>query len=434
MRKLVETFFRHYLAERDLEATLSLLTENIVSIGTGAHEIAHNQAELRALLICEFEELPTPMKYEINNLTEMLLCADAGNVFADVRVRMENNGAAMEMNARFTCTCARVDGMWKIACLHMSMPASEQEEGRFFPLYFGTGTAGTITTDSSAKLMELVSRTLPGGIMGGFLEEDLPLYVVNDRMLEILGYSYEEFIAETEEKMIRIIHPDDRRCAMESIERQLAEKNEYQVEYRAVGKGGRIIWVNDIGKKIVSENGRDAMLSILTDISERIEREKQLIRDAEHDSMTKLYNRKKGKQVISAELEQRDGGILFICDIDNFKSVNDTRGHVAGDLTLIRLGTIIRNRAKEAIAVRIGGDEFALFFPATVDRADAVNTMREIQREFLQDMQKLVPELEVSLSVGGQTHDSEKNFSALYKKADEALYYSKKKKGDMVLQ
>lgn len=68
MRELLEEFFTHYLRERDLEATLALLTDNIISIGTGEQEIAKNKEELRALTEIEFKELPEPLDFELSKL------------------------------------------------------------------------------------------------------------------------------------------------------------------------------------------------------------------------------------------------------------------------------------------------------------------------------------------------------------------------------
>ena len=65
MRKLLEKFFQHYLTERNLEATLAVLTEDVVSVGTGEQEISRNKGEFRELLLSEFEELPNALEYEI---------------------------------------------------------------------------------------------------------------------------------------------------------------------------------------------------------------------------------------------------------------------------------------------------------------------------------------------------------------------------------
>ena len=210
--------------------------------------------------------------------------------------------------------------------LHMSTPTVEQEHQEFFPLRYGrNNSVRKLSSETGEKLMELVSEALPGGIMGSYLEEGYPLYTINDTMLNILGYAYEELVDATNEKMMNIIYPPDQKWVEESIEKQFHEKNEYKVEYRIVGKGGRIIWVSDIGKKIKSEDGRDAMISIMTDVSDRIERENQLIKEAQLDPLTGLYNRKRAISLIEADFLKEKSGTLYICDVDNFKSMNDTK-------------------------------------------------------------------------------------------------------------
>ena len=74
-------------------------------------------------------------------------------------------------------------------------------------------------------------------------------------MLEILGYTYEELIAVTDEKMMNVIYTADQQRVEESIVEQIQEKNEYEIVYRVVGKNNRLIWVNDIGKKSLQMMG-----------------------------------------------------------------------------------------------------------------------------------------------------------------------------------
>lgn len=435
MRALIDTFLQHYLLERDLEATLDLMIEDVISIGTGEHEVAYGKVELRKLIENEFAELPFPFQYQIYNYKQTPVIGNASNGIMKLRIYRQTPENNLEMNARFTYGCVQINGTWKIASLHMSMPSRDQAEGMFFPLHYGTQTVLPLSTGSGIKLAELMARAIPGGVMGGYLEEDYPLYAINDRMLEILGYTYAELIEATDEKMINIIHVDDRARVELEIDRQFQENGEYQIEYRAIGKGGRVIWVNDIGKKIIAEDGRNAMISVITDITGRIERETQLIRDAEYDYLTNLYNRKKAMAMIESELSRNAGGVLFMSDVNHFKSVNDTRGHVAGDLILVQLANVMRKHAgRFAILTRVGGDENALFFPGSVPVQIAVDTMRAIQTEFLENMQELIPELNISLSVGGQRRTAQEDLHTLYQLADEALYLSKHKQGELVLR
>lgn len=106
----------------------------------------------------------------------------------------------------------------------MSTPEHDQEKGAFFPLYYGKGVVGTLSKESEEKLTELVTNALPGGIMGGYLEEGYPLYIINNKMLEILGYTYEELIAVTDEKMMNVIYTADQQRVEESIGEQIQEK------------------------------------------------------------------------------------------------------------------------------------------------------------------------------------------------------------------
>ena len=281
------------------------------------------------------------------------------------------------------------------------------------------------------KLMELVSEALPGGIMGSYLEEGYPLYTINDTMLNILGYTYEELVDATNEKMMNIIYPPDQKWVEESIEKQFHEKNEYKVEYRIVGKGGRIIWVSDIGKKIKSEDGRDAMISIMTDVSDRIERENQLIKEAQLDPLTGLYNRKRAISLIEADFLKEKSGTLYICDVDNFKSMNDTKGHLAGDRALIHLAKLIRHYADEnCVTARLGGDEFMLYFTEDAEKKGA-DVIGKIQKEFAIAMKTSNPDLDITISAGGALRNAGEDFKDLYKKADTALYLAKKEKGQL---
>ena len=433
MRKLLEKFFQHYLTERNLEATLAVLTEDVVSVGTGEQEISRNKGELRELLLSEFEELPNALEYEICDYMQNF--SGGGSIctqLAVFNIRLKAENEITEIHSRLTSTCVKDGNEWKIASLHMSTPEHDQEKGAFFPLYYGKSVVGTLSKESEEKLTELVTNALPGGIMGGYLEEGYPLYTINNKMLEILGYTYEELIAVTDEKMINVIYTADQQRVEESIVEQIQEKNEYEIVYRVVGKNNRLIWVNDIGKKIITNDGREAMISIMTDISDRRAREKQLIQEAYYDPLTGLYNRKKAISLYKEAFANGQKGTFFICDIDNFKSLNDTEGHIAGDHVLIFLASLISDRTKElAISARLGGDEYMLFFPSPTEAEEAVHLMKSIQTTFAAATKEAYPELSISLSVGGVIRKENEDFRSLYRQADTALYLAKHQKGSL---
>lgn len=434
MKAYLEKFIICYLKQRDLENILSFFTEHVISVGTGEHEVAQGKAELRRLMATELEQLPDPMRYEITNYFEMPVTEQVKSTFANVRIIMEQEGKCMTMDTRLTLVWVFVGNDWKISQAHMSMSSQGQEEENFFPFHYGKRAKGILTVDTSSKLMELLTEALPGGIVGAYLEEGYPLYVINDKMLGILGYTYEELIKATDEKMLNIVYEEDREFVKNAIAEQFEKNGEYELIYRMMGKNGRLFWVNDIGKKITTATGREAMLSVIMDITERIQREEQLKFAAERDTLTELYNRKKAISLIEECFERGEGGSLFIGDVDNFKHINDTKGHFIGDEVLRKLAQIMKAYTGEyCLACRLGGDEYAMFFYQEIGMGAAMETIKKIQAEFLCYAQETVPELKVSFSVGGAARTEKEILTALYCRADDALYLAKQNKGTLVI-
>ena len=124
---------------------------------------------------------------------------------------------------------------------------------------------------------ELLSSVVPGGMMGGYFEPGFPFYFINKQMLTYLGYDTEaEFVLAIEGSIDNCMHPDDRKRVSQQVEKELAVKNEYQVEYRMAKKDGSYIWVHDVGTLSKDENGRQTVISVCYDISNRLEMQRQI--------------------------------------------------------------------------------------------------------------------------------------------------------------
>ncbi|MCD8348145.1 MAG: EAL domain-containing protein [Lachnospiraceae bacterium] len=127
---------------------------------------------------------------------------------------------------------------------------------------------------------QLLNDSLPGAMIGCYWEENLPIYLINGMMLDMLGYdSEEDFITDIDGLMLRCIHPDDREMVNASMDRQLSGSLQYSMEYRMKKKDGAFIWVKDIGRLIKAENGRDVLISVCIDTTaekHHQEREREL--------------------------------------------------------------------------------------------------------------------------------------------------------------
>lgn len=150
------------------------------------------------------------------------------------------------------------------------------------------------------------------------------------------------------------------------------------------------------------------------------------------DGLTGLYNRRcyEGKMVEEVRRAQQENTplSLLILDVDHFKRFNDQYGHPQGDMVLIRLGKILMNNARKSdIPCRYGGEEFALILPQT-DVTSAGRVAERIREDFGQkafDVGQEKP-VRVTVSIGVAELLEDDSAFSLLKKADDALYDSKR--------
>jgi diguanylate cyclase (GGDEF)-like protein len=146
---------------------------------------------------------------------------------------------------------------------------------------------------------------------------------------------------------------------------------------------------------------------------------------ASHDELTGAYNRS-GYDLLLSSLDL-DNTYMMLFDVDNFKSINDTYGHEAGDRALIKLVQILKSKFRsDDYVCRIGGDEFVVFMVhSTENQHDLIaSKIGEINAALSATDDGLPP---ISISVG-IVHGSEvAGAENLFEKADEAMYRSKQK-------
>lgn len=139
--------------------------------------------------------------------------------------------------------------------------------------------------------LDILDKSIPGGMMGGYLEPGFPLYFINDRMLQHLGYTYASFVDAIGGLVANCMHPDDRERVDRAVEAAFAKGQEYEVQYRMISRKSGYIWVNDIGKKGMSEDGRAVCISVVRDITEEVEAKNRLKNEArQNEHQAQRYN------------------------------------------------------------------------------------------------------------------------------------------------
>ncbi len=165
----------------------------------------------------------------------------------------------------------------------------------------------------------------------------------------------------------------------------------------------------------------------LQEMAKTVEKQQEQIAMAKRDPLTGLRNRDGVAEQINAILREGSKGAFFIMDMDNFKAVNDTYGHIEGDKVLIRFAQALRKAVEPGdLVARLGGDEFILFSPGDKTREEirekAALIIRSVERELVSPG-KLV-RVTVSMGIALAPQDG-LIFESLYGNGDKALYFVK---------
>jgi len=232
-----------------------------------------------------------------------------------------------------------------------------------------------------------------------------------------------------EESSCPIFHPDDLKKVRQCL-RDAQNLVQDQIEHdriRIKNRGGGYSWYRSQYKPIVLPNGRvDRIIGTLTDISLQMDREQELYKQAQQDPLTGLYNRA-GVMLINARLEQISRGLLFMLDLDDFKSVNDTYGHAAGDKLLIAIGHVLKDAFRtDDIVARVGGDEFVALLSGSDNESMACLKAQELL-DRVKNLKVEGIDREASVSIGiSRAPACGRSYESLSAAADKALYQVKK--------
>ncbi len=255
---------------------------------------------------------------------------------------------------------------------------------------------------------------------------------VNHALTTLLGYSEAEFLSSEFQSMLV---PDDLGPTLIKVHELLGGRSpNSQMEQRYVHKNGHTVWTSwSVSTATDAELKQANLIFQIQDITDKKRAEEQLQHDATHDALTGLPNRAffmarlsealaKAREVTGYKVT-----VLFI-DLDRFKYVNDSLGHLVGDELLKVIASRLRDCMRPSdLVARLGGDEFTVLVEGRYDLSEVSRIAERIQHKFGMPFSLHGHEVYSSASIG-ILHASDKHLTSedVMRDADTAMYQAKR--------
>ena len=245
----------------------------------------------------------------------------------------------------------------------------------------------------------------------------------------VLGYQPSDLASQPLE---RLLHQDELARSLSTLERMRlsGDDSDTRADWRLRCADGRWINAEVVCSNLLDDPDVQGMVLTIRDVTERRELERELQRRAFHDNLTSLPNRALFADRLDHALRRgvrlKTLVVVLFIDIDDFKVINDTRGHTVGDEVLRRVASILSMSIRSGdTAARLGGDEFALVLEDAASIDEVATLAARVIKELKEPMDLFGQSLSVRTSIGIATNADTTDADELLRLADLALHEAK---------
>ena len=271
--------------------------------------------------------------------------------------------------------------------------------------------------------------------------------ILNTINVGIIELNNRNEIVNVSQKMADILNSSKSKLLQKTPDSIFSNKNKINVEAFLSNNGcddSIIIHESKNSKnplilKITKTIKDDSTLLLIDDMTNDFRKNSELTKLAFYDSLTKIPNKNlfndRAKVVMSHAARNKEKFAIMYVDINNFKTINDTMGHLNGDNVLVELASRLSNAMRESDTVaRIGGDEFVILAQDIKSKADVTMLLERIIKSNAKAFTINGSNMNINISIGASIYpDHGENIKDLMNNADKAMYTCKNQKHDFAL-
>ena len=233
----------------------------------------------------------------------------------------------------------------------------------------------------------------------------------------------ENFVVEQDLEKLDLFRDSD-------VEKRLVNEDlVIETTFRIRREPNEIVWVKMLIAFVLDITGQSIgdVFIMLTDCSQEINEKMKNLEFARTDFLTKIWNLRYAEELIGKQIRENGKGIFILFDIDKFKTVNDSYGHITGDDLLKKISENVADKlGNNDVFGRLGGDEFVLWLSGSDDKEADKNRVWEIFESTKFRYREKDVEMDIHCSAGVVfLDDNTMSFEELYDRADKAMYQAK---------